>query len=174
MQLLLSPDPELLRNEVELGAAQVQVVECEWTMLTDDTSLAAHADAAVAISYARYLAESNEWNQRNAPWTVVIGPADELLDVAPELLARKEILVSFPAYTDGRGYSHAATLRQHHDYTGGLIAVGDIRRDQLDFMRHCGFTAFEITGNDSVEDMLSSLSELVMPESHRLYSGAAL
>ena len=143
-------------------------------VLGDDETLAEYPETAVAISYARYLAEAGRWNSRSVPWTVLIEPADELLAISSELLLRPEILVSFPAYTDGRGYSHAATLRQHHGFTGGLIAIGDVRRDQLDFMRHSGFTAFEITGNDSVEDMRASLVELELPTAHRLYSGAAL
>lgn len=151
-----------------------QAEESIWTLLGDEDQFSDLADSAIAISYTRYLAEPELWNARSAPWTVVIDPAAELLEIIPELLARKEILIAFPAYTDGRGYSHAATLRQHHGYKGGLIAVGDVRRDQLDFMRHSGFTAFEITGNDSVADMLASLGELEMPADHRLYSGAAL
>ena len=163
---------QLLRSTGTDSEPEVQ--DSVWTLLDDEAEFSGTAESAVAISYRRYLTEPEVWNARTAPWTVVIDPAVELLEIAPELLARDEILVAFPAYTDGRGYSHAATLRQHHGYTGGLVAIGDVRRDQLDFMRHSGFTAFEITGNDSVGDMLASLGELEMPVDHRLYSGAAL
>ena len=158
---------QLLRSK----EGTTEVASSDWQILDDDASAA--EGAAVAISYARYLGETAEWENRTAPWTVHIQPADDLLAVSDTLLALPEILIAFPVYTDGRGYSHAVTLRQHHAYAGDLVAVGDVRRDQLEFMQVAGFNAFQITGNDSVDDMRVSLSELQMPK-HRLYSGAAL
>lgn len=155
----------------------------KWVVLADHDSAADDlgqdaSGVSRAVSLSLYKTQPELWNRLGDDWTLLIEPADELVDLSADLrevvLARPEILVSFPVYTDGRGYSHAATLRQHYGYGGGLIAIGDVRRDQLDFMRHSGFTAFEITGNDSVEDMLASLGELTMPTPHRLYSGAAL
>jgi len=160
------------------GESAVVVEDSQWAVVGADDEVPAAETVPLALSLSRYLAEPRLLDGRQAAWTLVIEPADELVDLPAELLSplldRAEILVSFPAFTDGRGYSHAATLRQHYGYTGDLTAIGDIRRDQLDFMQQCGFTGFEITGNDSVEDMRASLDELRMPDSHRLYSGAAV
>jgi len=166
MQLLRSKD------------GTTEVAEGQWLIVEDDAATqesraGTTPDSSVAISLARFRNEPEAWPTDSQAWTVVIAPDDELLEVPPAVLARAELLIEFPAFTDGRGYSHAATLRQRHGFTGTLVAVGDVRRDQLEFMRETGFTAYQITGNDSVEDMLKSLHELEMP-AHRLYSGAAL
>ncbi len=145
------------------------VVSSDWLILDDEAEIP--AGARIALSYSRYLSQPGLWDASSDSWTIQFQPADELLDVPPAVLTRQEILVAFPLFTDGRGYSHAATLRQQYGFQGVLVAFGDVRRDQLEFMRETGFNAFQITGNDTVEDMIGSLSELHMP-AHRLYSGA--
>jgi|GEM_PF-1957236 len=164
---------QLLRSKE--GATEIaEVAEGQWLVVEDDHAAADSADSkGSAITLARYFREPEAWKTDDQSWTVVIVPDDEVLDLPAAVLGRSEILISFPAFTDGRGYSHAATLKQRHGYAGTLVAIGDVRRDQLEFMRETGFTAYQITGNDSVEDMIKSLTELEMP-AHRLYSGAAI
>jgi len=167
---------QLLRSKgSKEGAADVaEVVEGQWLLVEDEQavpSASADNDNGVAITLARFLRESNLWQSENKSWTVVIAPDDDLLEVPAAVLGRSELLISFPVFTDGRGYSHAASLRARHGYDGALVAIGDVRRDQLEFMRESGFSAYQITGNDSIEDMIKSLTELEMP-AHRLYSGA--
>ena len=48
----------------------------------------------------------------------------------------------FPSFRDGRGYSQAYLLRTRLGWRGELRAVGDVLRDQLYFLHHCGFDAF--------------------------------
>lgn len=72
---------------------------------------------------------------------VRIEPGEDARLLLP-LLDRLELVeVSFPAYTDGRGYSAARILREY-GYAGELRAVGDVLVDQLSHYRRCGFDAF--------------------------------
>jgi uncharacterized protein (DUF934 family) len=57
-----------------------------------------------------------------------------------DLARQREIVLAFPAFTDGRGFSHARKLRQA-GFDGPLLADGDILADQWEFLRRCGFTA---------------------------------
>lgn len=155
---------------MQLLRSNGSITQFAWLELADD---AVDGQDAVAISYQRYLDQAGYWDARDAVWTVRIEPDADLLELPAAMLKRPELLIDFPSFTDGRGYSHATTLRHRYGYTGDLVAVGDVRRDQLEFMRETGFTVFEITGNDSVEDMQASLVELAMPNKHPLYSGAA-
>lgn len=171
MQLLRSKDGAGEGSETTEVA---EVVEGQWLVVEDEHAAPDSAEGkGAAITLARYLREPEAWKPNDQSWTVVIAPDDELLDLPAAVLDRSEILIAFPAFTDGRGYSHAATLKQRHGFAGTLVAIGDVRRDQLEFMRETGFTAYQITGNDSVDDMIKSLVELEMP-AHRLYSGAAI
>lgn len=58
------------------------------------------------------------------------------------------VTLEFPRFTDGRPYSHARLLRTRLGYRGELRAVGDVRRDQIDFMRRCGFDTFELSDGE--------------------------
>ena len=42
--------------------------------------------------------------------------------------------LDFPAFKDGRSYSHARLLRDRYNYKGELRAIGDVLRDQLFYM----------------------------------------
>ena len=78
--------------------------------------------------------------QSNAA-AVRLEPGDDARDLLPHLERLRLVEVNFPAYTDGRGYSAARTLREA-GYAGELRAVGDVLIDQLAMMRRCGFDSF--------------------------------
>ena len=66
---------------------------------------------------------------------------DEPAALAAGLTTLALIAVNFPAFTDGRGYSIGALLRSRHGYRGELRAIGDVLRDQFDYLTRCGFDA---------------------------------
>ncbi|MEE4331205.1 MAG: DUF934 domain-containing protein [Wenzhouxiangella sp.] len=68
----------------------------------------------------------------------VSGDAD--LDGEYEALARsRRITIVFPAFTDGRGFSHARRLRAA-GFEGELIADGEVLADQWVLLERCGFS----------------------------------
>lgn len=69
------------------------------------------------------------------------------------------IAINFPAFKDGRGYSYARLLRERYGYTGELRAVGDVLRDQLFYLRRCGFNAFAVRADRDIHDALGALSD---------------
>lgn len=77
------------------------------------------------------------------------------------------IAINFPRFVDGRGFSLATRLRTRYGYNNELRAIGDVLRDQLYFMRRCGFDAFLIRADRSAEDALASLRDFSDP-----YQGA--
>ena len=72
---------------------------------------------------------------------VRIEPGEDARALLPHLDRLALIEVTFPAFTDGRGYSSARLLREA-GYTGELRASGDVQIDQLRYMRRCGFDSF--------------------------------
>lgn len=79
-------------------------------------------------------------DQSNAA-AVRIEPGEDARALLPKLGQLALVEVTFPAFSDGRGYSSARVLREA-GYTGELRAVGDVLVDQLLYMRRCGFDAF--------------------------------
>lgn len=68
----------------------------------------------------------------------------DLSAIAPALDRIETILIDFPAFTDGRGFSLARQLRVHYGYSGLLIADGPLIPDQYAFALQCGFDAVRV------------------------------
>ncbi|MFI2809807.1 MULTISPECIES: DUF934 domain-containing protein [Microbulbifer] len=82
--------------------------------------------------------------------------ADLLGEAARELPL---VAVHFPAFADGRGFTTGRLLRERFGFTGELRAVGAFIRDQLTYLRRCGFDAYAYEGEESLEDLLPSLHD---------------
>lgn len=92
---------------------------------------------------------------------------ETLLQSTPDINAFPVIGVRFERFVDGRGNSLGTLLRTRHGYKNELRALGDVLRDQLYFLKRCGFDAFEIRADRDVEDALASLRDFSEP-----YQGA--
>lgn len=101
----------------------------------------------------------------NDALTVRLIPEDDPSKLEPFLDRITLIEISFPKYTDGRGYSQAQLLRRRMGYTGELRAVGHVLRDQIFYMHRSGFDAYETTRADlsSVLEALSEYSHAYQP-----------
>ena len=66
------------------------------------------------------------------------------------------IVINFPVFTDGRGFSYARRLRER-GYHGELRAGGHFIRDQLTYLRRCGFDAFQMANEAELDAALESL-----------------
>ncbi|MEI2417313.1 DUF934 domain-containing protein [Orrella sp. JC864] len=100
--------------------------------------------------------------QRRHPVGVLLAP-----DSDPRVLARDGridpeglalIAVSFPVYTDGRGYSLAQTLRGPLGWRGELRAVGDVMIDTLYYQARCGFDSFALKHGHDPQEALKALA----------------
>lgn len=92
---------------------------------------------------------------------------EDLLASVPDINSLPVIAINFPRFVDGRGFSLATQLRTRYQYRNELRAIGDVLRDQLYFMQRCGFDAFALRADRSVEDALASLRDFSDP-----YQGA--
>ncbi|EIK51167.1 hypothetical protein YO5_09095 [Stutzerimonas stutzeri TS44] len=89
---------------------------------------------------------------------VLLQPDDDPEELLAWLGVLPLIAVEFPSFRDGRGYSQAYLLRVRFGWQGELRAVGDVLRDQLAHMRQCGFDAFAVRDDKSVQDALKGLA----------------
>jgi uncharacterized protein (DUF934 family) len=76
---------------------------------------------------------------------VLIKPADNVRELAPYLDNIELVAVLFPAFNDGRAFSHASILRERLGYKGELRAVGDVLIDPIPLMLRVGITSFAVT-----------------------------
>lgn len=76
---------------------------------------------------------------------VLIAPADDVTALQPYLDCIALVALAFPAFNDGRAFSHASLLRTRLGFTGEVRAVGDVLIDQVPLMLRCGITSFSVT-----------------------------
>jgi uncharacterized protein (DUF934 family) len=78
------------------------------------------------------------------PAAVLLAPADDPSRLAGRLAGVDLIAVQFPSFSDGRGFTHARTLRAL-GFTGRLRASGHVIADQYAMARRAGFDEVEIS-----------------------------
>ncbi|MEM9054794.1 MAG: DUF934 domain-containing protein [Pseudomonadota bacterium] len=121
-------------------------IENTWIYIEADADVP--ASGCVSVPLARLIEDPDGLLARNQQIGVRLEPADNPHDLAPYLARIALIEVSFPKYTDGRGYSHAQLLRRRLGYTGELRAVGHVLTDQILYMNRSGFDAYQTTRAD--------------------------
>ena len=72
---------------------------------------------------------------------VLIEAGDDARELLSHLDRLKLVVIDFPRFRDGRGYSSARILREA-GFKGEIRAVGDVLVDQIWHMRRCGFDSF--------------------------------
>ncbi len=134
--------------------------------LRPDTWHAFDGDAGAIPPDADALIPLDEWRERAAVWSarpgrlgILLAPSDDPAALAADLGRFALVAVSFPVFTDGRGYSIARLLRERHGWTGELRAVGDVLRDQLFAMARCGFDSFALRAGQDVQASLAAFGD---------------
>ncbi|MES1156542.1 MAG: DUF934 domain-containing protein [Alphaproteobacteria bacterium] len=117
-----------------------------WIVLDDEAP--AEGGASVVVSLARFKAECEALLARPGKLGVLLAPADAAEELGADALSLALIMIEFPVFRDGRGFTTAQLLRQRYHYVGELRAVGDVLEDQIFFMLRVGFDAFEIIAPD--------------------------
>ncbi len=119
-----------------------QISVDQWVRVNDGDPLPRSGD--IIISFDRYANET----EGTAPVTGRIGVTFENDRPIEEILAHIAnvdlVVLCFPAFTDGRAYSQARTLRHQFRFDGEIRASGNVLPDQISLMNECGFDAFEI------------------------------
>lgn len=138
-------------------------IENVWSFVPDEAELS--PDGCVVVTLARLLSQADIVLARNTSVGVRLMPEDDPHLLAGHLDRIGLIEISFPKYTDGRGYSQAQLLRRRLGYCGELRAVGHVLRDQILYMNRSGFDAFETARADlpSVLEAMSEFSSFYQP-----------
>ena len=134
------------------------VVEDRWLHVADDEALP--ADGGIIVSLARWEADQDLLRGRNSALGIRLKSDERPAAIAADLDRFELVALEFPAFKDGRAYSAARLLRERYGFTGELRAVGDVLRDQLQFMLRCGFDAFEYAGGAAAGEAVAAFDEI--------------
>jgi uncharacterized protein (DUF934 family) len=134
------------------------IVEDRWTLLREVASGELPANRPVIVPLALWRAERGALLARGEVG-VWLSPDADPAPLAADIGSLPVIAVDFPQFTDGRGYSTGRLLREQYGFAGELRAIGDVLRDQLFYLRQCGFNAFAIRADRNLEDALRGLHD---------------
>lgn len=94
-------------------------------------------------------------------WVTSDSDTDVLTRIPEFLLQQDLIVIHVPAFTDGRGFSFAQTLRQI-GYQGEIRMAGKFGRDQIAYLLRAGADSFVINDYDlqSISDISQAFNAL--------------
>ena len=132
------------------------IVDDSWQLLEMDDTL---VSGDIIVPLARWLAEREQLLAHNGQVGVQISGGDNLESLAKDLKNIPLIALTFERFADGRSYSYALLLRERHNYQGELRAIGDVLRDQLNYMKRCGIDSFVLREDQDIQDALRAFDE---------------
>ena len=137
------------------------IVDNLWRRLEGESLENALPEGKIIVPLAYWQANRDTLIARGevAVW---LAPGEEPRDLEDDLQQLPLIAIHFPAFKDGRGYSYARELRTRYSFKGEIRATGDVLRDQLFYLQRCGFNAFEIRSDRSIEDALAGLKDFTV------------
>lgn len=100
-------------------------------------------------------------------WLATHELLEYLLENIADLNSLPIIAIFVERFADGRIFSLGTLLRTRYGYKNELRAFGDVLRDQLFFLKRCGFNSYMIRADRNSEDAIASLKDFSQP-----YQGA--
>lgn len=101
------------------------------------------AAGGVILSLQRFQAEGEELLASGRSVGVRVKSDEQVEALAYDLPRLAVVALDFPKFRDGRAFSSAVLLRERYGYVGEVRAVGEVLREQANYMLRCGFNAFE-------------------------------
>jgi uncharacterized protein (DUF934 family) len=133
-----------------------QIVDDSWSYVADDEEL---KDGDISVSLARWKKDKQQLLKTNGNIGVRISSADSVEDIAADLKDIQLIELDFPAFADGRMFSHAWLLRGRYNYQGEIRATGHFMRDQVFYLSRVGVNAFSLEKTEDLPVALSNLND---------------
>jgi uncharacterized protein (DUF934 family) len=133
------------------------IVDDLWQLMPEGETVP--AAGKIIVPLATWLGHHADFSARACDVGVWLKPDDEPGQLARDVTRLPLIAVSFPQFTDGRGYSIGRLLRERFGYKGELRAIGEVLRDQLFYMASVGFNAFAVQEGKSIEEALTAFDD---------------
>lgn len=134
------------------------VAEDNWQLVDEDT-LSQQLNSDIVVPFELFEANREQLLAADGLLGIQINGDQDLNLVQQNQDKLALVVVEFPAFTDGRGFSIARILRRS-GFEGQIRAIGDVTQDRLQHMQRCGFDAFVIAEDRYSEQMSASFEEV--------------
>ena len=134
----------------------------DWQLIRELDDSASIPEGKAVLPFTYWQANRDELIKQGSAHAVWIDGSINTEDLVDDLKHFSLIALDFPAFKDGRSYSHARLLRDRYSYKGELRAIGDVLRDQLFYMQRCGIDSFEVRADKDIEDAIKGLEDFTV------------
>jgi uncharacterized protein (DUF934 family) len=141
---------------IKLSARSPSIVADPFANLVDDQRLP--TDGGAIVSLTRFRKDRDALLARTAPIGVRLNADESPEELGDDVHRLSVVLIVFPKFRDGRGFSWARMLRTRLNFTGEVRAGGDFLFDQISYLVRTGFDAFD--SNFTLEDFNRALAEM--------------
>jgi uncharacterized protein (DUF934 family) len=128
-----------------------------FTTVADDVAL---PDGAAVVSLTRFKNERDALLARNAPLGVILKSAESPETLGDDVNRLSLVVIEFPIFRDGRGFSWARMLRERMKFAGEIRATGHFLYDQLAMLHRVGFDAYDVPQTVTLEQFNRALDEI--------------
>lgn len=136
-----------------------QIIEDSWTHIADSDEI---TNGDITVSLSRWKKEKADLSNHQGDIGIRISPADSVEDIATDLKNVKLVAVEFPAFTDGRAFSHARLLRSRYGFDGEIRAIGNYIPDQVFYLTRVGVNAFQLENPEELKLALSTMDDFTV------------
>jgi uncharacterized protein (DUF934 family) len=133
-----------------------QLVTSDWSYIVDDVAL---IEGDITVSLTRWHEEKASLKKHSGKVGVRLNSDADVNELVNDVNSLALIELNFPAFTDGRGFSHARILRKDLNYQGEIRAVGRYMADQAFYLSRVGVDAFQMENSDDLAVALSTLND---------------
>jgi len=132
------------------------VIADPFTRIADDAPFPSEGGAIVSLT--RFRKDRDALLARNAPVGVQLASSESPEELGDDVHHLSVVVIEFPSFTDGRGFSWARMLRTRLGFAGEVRATGNFIFDQLNYLHRTGFDAFDC--NFTLEEFRRAFSEM--------------
>ena len=139
------------------GESKIAAVASDpFVRVADEAALPAEGGAIVSLT--RFRKDRDVLLARNAPIGVVLKSEESPEQLGDDVHRLSVVVIEFPKFRDGRGFSWARLLRTRLGFAGEVRAAGDFLYDQIAYLVRTGFDGFET--DFTLEEFNRALSEM--------------
>ena len=132
----------------------------DFATVADDAPL---PDGGAIVSLRRFQAERESLLARNAKLGVRLASSESPEALGDDVQRLSVIVLEFPVFRDGRGFSWARMLRTRMGFTGEIRASGHFLVDQLAHLTRVGVDSFDGDARITPEALARVLCEITHP-----------
>ncbi len=133
-----------------------QLTTSDWSYIADDDAL---IEGDITVSLMRWCEEKASLKNHQGKVGVRLNSDADVNELINDITSLTLIELNFPAFTDGRGFSHARILRKNLNYQGEIRAIGHYMADQVFYLSRVGVNAFQMENSDDLAVALSTLND---------------